>query len=178
MKSLLVLLTVVGLLVTGCGSTPAPAAATPLPAATSMIVVPTLTFTPTPVPSATVTPELLPISDEASAYLEQALDIMQRNSLHRHTIDWELLRKSTFDVAQHAQTPAETYGAIRYALVRLGDHHSHFNTPIRVVEVEQSTASDSPAGVVASVSAALRGASATDSVSESDEGSVTVRRIS
>ena len=147
MKNLLVFLTVTGLLVTGCGMLPQPAAATPLPAATSTIPVPTptLTFTPTAVASITAAPELQPISDEASAYLEEALDIIQRNSLHRHTIDWELLRKSTFDVAQHAQTPADTYGAIRYALVRLGDHHSHFNTPVRVAEVVQSTASDSPA---------------------------------
>jgi C-terminal processing protease CtpA/Prc len=87
---------------------------------------------------------LLPISAEASAYLEEALHVIQENSLYRDSIDWVTLRDSVFKMAEHAQTPADTYGAIRYALSQLGDHHSHFLTPDSAVEVEQATADDSP----------------------------------
>jgi C-terminal processing protease CtpA/Prc len=85
---------------------------------------------------------LLPISDEASAYLTEALDIMQTNSLHRESIDWTALRTGTFAVAKHAQTPADTYGAIRFALSRLGDNHSSFFTPDQFEQTLQLTASD------------------------------------
>jgi hypothetical protein len=105
---------------------------------------PTLSPTITVTPTASSTPELLPISPEASAYLEEALDIMQNNSLYRDTIDWDQLRKSTFEVAQYAQTPADAYGAIRFALVQLGDHHSHFLTVEDRTQVQGLTADDNP----------------------------------
>ena len=96
-----------------------------------------------PEPIATAT-DLLPISPTASAYLEQALDIMQNNSLHRHSIDWEVLRTNAFNMAEYAQTPADTYAVIRYALYQLGDHHSVFATPERFAQVQQGTASNFP----------------------------------
>ena len=93
-------------------------------------------------PSATATIDL-PISPAASAYLEEALDIIQNNSIYRHSIDWNALRKTAFQMAEHAQTPADTYGTIRYVLSVLGDHHSSFWTPYEVVQVEQVTANES-----------------------------------
>jgi carboxyl-terminal processing protease len=145
MRKVLLLLTVVGLLVTGCGSTPTLIPTSPPLVATSTIPTPTftLTFTETPIPSATATPEL-PISADASTYLEEALDIMQNNSLHRDSIDWEALRESAFKIAEHAQTPADTYGAIRYALSELGDHHSHFLTAEENTQRQQLTMNDIP----------------------------------
>lgn len=145
MRKILVLLTVVGLLVTGCASTPAPIPTSPPLIETSTIAArtPTLTFTATPLPSATATPELH-ISADASTYLEEALDIMQNKSLHRASIDWEMLRESAFKIAEHAQTPADTYDAIRYALGELGDHHSHFLTPEHFTQQQQLTMNDIP----------------------------------
>ena len=131
----------------GCGTglTPTEIPSTPIP--TSTIQLPTLTLSPTitSIPTASSTPPLLPITAEASAYLNEALDIMQNNSLYRESIDWDALRQATFDVAKHAQTPADTYGAIRFALVRLGDHHSSFYTPNEFEQTAQMTASDNPA---------------------------------
>jgi len=69
---------------------------------------------------------------------------MQKKSLHRDRVDWEAVRKTAFKIAEHAQTPADTYGAIRYALNELGDHHSHFLTPEEVTQREQLTMSDLP----------------------------------
>jgi len=147
MRKILVLLALVGLLVTGCGGTQAPILASPLPIASSTISASTFTptLTATPVPTASATPELLPISVEAAAYLEDALDIMQQKSLHRDRIDWGTLRKSAFKIAEHAQTPADTYGAIRYALAELGDHHSHFLTPEEHTQRGQLTLKEIPA---------------------------------
>jgi len=131
----------------GCGSaaTPIQIPSTPIPTATKQISTPTSFPTVISIPTATSTPQLLPISAEASAYLEEALDIMQNNSLYRESIDWDALRQATFDVAKYAQTPADTYGAIRFALVRLGDHHSSFKTPYEFEQRVQETESDSPA---------------------------------
>jgi carboxyl-terminal processing protease len=130
----------------GCGNvvTPTEIPSTQIP--TSTIQPPTLTLSPTitSIPTASSTPPLLPISADASTYLNEALDIMQNNSLSRESIDWDELRKSTFEVAQYAQTPADTYGAIQYALVRLGDHHSHFRTPESFAELQETTTDDNP----------------------------------
>ena len=140
-------LALVSLLIVSCSGAMTPIATSTLPSIpTSTRPVPTAspTFTATVVPSATLTSKL-PISSEASAYLEEALDIMQSNSLHRLSTNWDVIRTSAFEVAQHAQTPADTYGAIRYALVRLGDHHSFFLPPFEVEQRGQITVSDNPA---------------------------------
>ena len=137
----------VSMLITSCsGAATRIATSAPAIPPTSTRPAPTasLTFTATVVPSATLTPELLPISAEASAYLNEALNIMQNNSLYRESIDWEALRKSAFEVAQYAQTPADTYGAIRFALYKLGDHHSSFHIPGQIAQVAEVTATDNP----------------------------------
>jgi len=131
---------------TGCSSEATPVQIPSSQSATSTIQAATLTPSPTstPIPTVSSTPQLLPISAEASAYLNAALDIMQENSLYRESIDWASLRKSVLESAQHAQTPEDTYGAIRYALVRLGDHHSFFMTPSESTQRGKLTTNDSP----------------------------------
>jgi carboxyl-terminal processing protease len=64
-------------------------------------------------------------SPEATAYLDAALAILQANFLHRDAIDWTALRQETLRQAGHAQTSVDTYPALRYALAKLGDHHSY-----------------------------------------------------
>src|SRR6266511_4074486 len=84
----------------GCGNVAAPTEIPPTPIPTSTIVLPTLTVTPTITSIATTssTPQLLSISAEATAYLNEALDIIQNNSLYRESIDWDALRQDTFEV--------------------------------------------------------------------------------
>jgi hypothetical protein len=69
------------------------------------------------------------ISTAARTYLNQALNIMETNSINRYKIDWPSLRAETFEMAGLAQTTGDTYDAIRYALVALGDNHSFFRSP-------------------------------------------------
>ncbi|WP_234322267.1 S41 family peptidase [Streptomyces sp. NRRL B-24720] len=69
------------------------------------------------------------MSPKARNYLTKALDIMERNSLLSAEVDWTAVRRGAFDRAGTAQTPAETYGAVRQALRDLEDQHSQFMDP-------------------------------------------------
>jgi hypothetical protein len=69
------------------------------------------------------------ISATARTYLNAALDIMQGNSINRYKIDWPTFRENAFAEAGPAQTTADTYDAIRFALRALGDNHSFFQPP-------------------------------------------------
>jgi C-terminal processing protease CtpA/Prc len=69
------------------------------------------------------------MSDTALAYLNGALDIMQRASINKYQVDWPLLRAEAIDSAAGAQMPSETYPAIVFALGQLGDRHSSFVYP-------------------------------------------------
>src|SRR5262245_1284578 len=77
----------------------------------------------------------LKLSPQARAYLQVALDLMQKNALRKKQVDWNSLRRETFKRAAGAEQPIDTYEAIRFALASLGDHHSHLSlTP----ELEQA----------------------------------------
>lgn len=62
---------------------------------------------------------------EATAYIDAALAIMQQHFLYRDRIDWAQLRRETMFQAGEAQTRADTWPALRFALAKLGDNHSH-----------------------------------------------------
>jgi carboxyl-terminal processing protease len=65
------------------------------------------------------------ISPTAATYVEAALKIMQAHFLHKERIDWLKLKEETLAQAAGAQTAVDTYPAIRFALAKLGDHHSY-----------------------------------------------------
>ncbi len=65
------------------------------------------------------------LSPTAAEYLDSALSIMRSSFLHRRRVDWGQLERETFAQAAGAQTSVDTYPAIRFALARLGDHHSY-----------------------------------------------------
>lgn len=70
-------------------------------------------------------------SSGARSYLSTALDIMEKNSLRRHEIDWPRISRTAFSLASSARKPEDTYGAIRFAVNSLGDNHSSFYEPQR-----------------------------------------------
>jgi C-terminal processing protease CtpA/Prc len=69
------------------------------------------------------------MTDDPAAYLTSVLDHIQQHSIKRDVVDWAALRRDALELAAPAQTTAETYPAIQYALERLGDRHSFFVTP-------------------------------------------------
>lgn len=83
------------------------------------------------------------ISEEASAYLSAALDIMQARSLNTEETDWTAVRADALEKASGAQTPAATYDAIRFALGALGDRHSGFVDAEMMSNFEQALAGQS-----------------------------------
>lgn len=81
-----------------------------------------------------------PMSIVASDYLDAALEIMEKHSIHRTTTDWAYLRRQTRIVAAGAQSTRDTYPAIEYAIYSLGDHHSEFYTPSRASALQANDA--------------------------------------
>lgn len=69
------------------------------------------------------------ISPAAKTYLEQALDLMQQNALHKKSIDWPSVREQTLSRATNAKTTWDTYPAIAYAITQLDEHHTWFQLP-------------------------------------------------
>ncbi|WP_407835467.1 S41 family peptidase [Streptomyces sp. DSM 116496] len=84
------------------------------------------------------------MSPDARAYLTTALDVMERNSLHKGELDWPAIRRNAFTRAAKARTQAETYGAVREALRNLGDHHSQFMTPEEAKAALSPSSENSP----------------------------------
>jgi hypothetical protein len=75
-------------------------------------------------------------SPEATAYIDAAIKVMQEHFLHRDKIDWPQLRRETLSQAGGAQTPVDTYPAIRFALAKLGDHHSYLQLTLALTSQE------------------------------------------
>jgi C-terminal processing protease CtpA/Prc len=75
-----------------------------------------------------------PLSPEASGYLKRALDVLEYSSINRQKIEWPAFRQRVIERAAGAQTTADTYPAIRYALEELNDQHSLFLTPAAKAE--------------------------------------------
>ncbi len=64
----------------------------------------------------------------AKTYLFEYLDIVQKRSINRGSIDWEEFETVLFDAAKNAQTVEETYPAIKKSLKLLEDGHSFLMT--------------------------------------------------
>jgi carboxyl-terminal processing protease len=69
------------------------------------------------------------ISSDASAFLDNAIEIMHQHALHGEGIDWTALRTEAFKRAGGAFNPIDTYPAIYWTLVQLGDPGSHLRLP-------------------------------------------------
>ncbi len=69
------------------------------------------------------------ITPDAAAFLDNAIDIMRQHALHGQGVDWEALRTEAFKRAGGAFNPIDTYPAIYWSLVQLGDPGSHLRLP-------------------------------------------------
>jgi hypothetical protein len=78
-------------------------------------------------------------SAAARHYLEQVLDLMQKNALHKQEIDWARVRKEALTRAENATNTYDTYPAIAYALTQLKETHSFLEIPDRLGGVQRQT---------------------------------------
>jgi carboxyl-terminal processing protease len=69
------------------------------------------------------------ITPGAAAFLDNAIDVMRQHALHSQGVDWEALRIEAFKRAGGAFNPIDTYPAIYWSLVQLGDPGSHLRLP-------------------------------------------------
>jgi hypothetical protein len=65
-------------------------------------------------------------------YLNNAIDIIEANSIKKYSTDWVKFRKDVLEKSKDAHSIEQTYPAIRFALSQLGDHHSCLLTPGQV----------------------------------------------
>lgn len=63
---------------------------------------------------------------------------MREHFLHKDKIDWPQLTQETLAQAAGAQTAVDTYPAIRFALAKLGDHHSYLQLTPDLSRLENS----------------------------------------
>ena len=73
---------------------------------------------------------------DPAAYLDRALDEMQKHALRRNAVDWNSLRVQAHNKAANAKWTVDTYDAIRFALASLGDHHSSFHPTPALEQLE------------------------------------------
>jgi hypothetical protein len=69
------------------------------------------------------------ISSDAATFLDNAIDIMRQHDLHAQGVDFAAVRTEAFKRAGGAFNPIDTYPAIYWALVQLGDSGSHLRLP-------------------------------------------------
>jgi hypothetical protein len=81
------------------------------------------------------------ITPAANAYLDRALDILQTKHINKYRVNWLTLRAHAHAAAAHAQTPADTYQAIRVAIGDLGEKHTVFLPPDADMEALSAGAS-------------------------------------
>jgi carboxyl-terminal processing protease len=72
------------------------------------------------------------------AYLNRALDEIQKRALRRATVDWPRVRAEALARAAHAELTVDTYDAIRFALESLGDHHSSLHPTLALEKLESA----------------------------------------
>jgi carboxyl-terminal processing protease len=62
-------------------------------------------------------------------YLEEALTWLEANAVMAGNVDWEAVRMEANQIAAEAQTTADTYPAVEYALEQLNDPQAFMITP-------------------------------------------------
>ena len=84
------------------------------------------------------------ISPAAKAYLQDALDTMEKNSLRKKSGDWNVIREKAFKAAAGAQSPTDTYDAIRLALRELRDNRSSLELSKELRDQEAAKKANKP----------------------------------
>ena len=70
---------------------------------------------------------------EAKAYLDHALDLLEKGHINTAKADWPALYAEAYRQAGAATTPDQAHGAIRTVIGRLGEPHTFLKSPPRPV---------------------------------------------
>lgn len=66
---------------------------------------------------------------EAKAYLDRALDLLEKDHINSAKADWPSLRAEAYKVAGAATRPGQTHTAIRGVITSLGERHTSLRPP-------------------------------------------------
>lgn len=80
------------------------------------------------------TPNPNNISPEVRKYLNEVLALLEKESVNKHNINWDIFGVKVFRVAQNSQTIKDAYPAVNYAIAQLKDNHSYFAQAIQEEE--------------------------------------------
>lgn len=72
----------------------------------------------------------------ATAYLNEVITIMEKNSVNRSSINWADFRAKVIKHAGSAVTVQDAYPSVHYAIKLLGDSHSYF-APANLIDAEE-----------------------------------------
>jgi C-terminal processing protease CtpA/Prc len=72
-----------------------------------------------------------PMSPEANAYLDKAIELFREQHINSSKMDWPALTQKAYAAAAGAKTSADTYPAIRLIIQALGEKHTNFMEPDR-----------------------------------------------
>ena len=67
-------------------------------------------------------------------YINEALDIIEKNSIKKELIDWSDFRSKVLERGKSDKTIEDAHQTIRYALSLLNDRHSHFIPPKNLIK--------------------------------------------
>ncbi|WP_434450664.1 S41 family peptidase [Lentzea sp. E54] len=74
------------------------------------------------------------------AYVDRALDLLERHSMESKKADWPALRARAHLATADAGGPEDTYEAIRRVIAELGNPHTHLITSQRATAAPKATA--------------------------------------
>lgn len=90
-----------------------------------------------------------PPSLAAGAYLNRALTLIRAQHMRAGEMDWPALEARSRRQVAGAQTPRDTYWAIRAVLGTLGDHHSFLSDPSPAQGMPKGSTAGGPVAVTA-----------------------------
>ncbi len=79
----------------------------------------------------------LSCKNEPLLYLNSAIDIMEKNSIKKESIDWDKLRKSSIEKIKGKESIKQTYPIIEDALKELGDNYSFLLTQSLKTKIDE-----------------------------------------
>jgi C-terminal processing protease CtpA/Prc len=65
------------------------------------------------------------MSRDARLELQAAIDALKQRHMNRSSVDWSSIESRAFALAEAAQKPSDTYGAIWFVIGQLGEKHTH-----------------------------------------------------
>lgn len=66
------------------------------------------------------------MQDSIRTHLDSAINLLKDKSIYAKRVDWNMVRTAVFEKAANAKSKAETFDAIKYAFMQLGDKHGMF----------------------------------------------------